>query len=38
MLQEGDRNILANIGKVIAALVIVTLCLIGLASYIGSIT
>jgi hypothetical protein len=38
MLQQGDRNILVNIGKVIAVLVIITFCLIGLASYIGSIS
>ena len=38
MLQEGDRNILVNVGKVIAMLVFVTFCLIGLAGYIGSIT
>lgn len=36
MLQEGDKTILVNIAKVIAVLVVVTITLIFVASYIGS--
>lgn len=36
MLQEGDKTILVNIAKVIAILVVVTIILIFVASYIGS--
>lgn len=38
MLQEGDKSILMNVAKVIAVLVVVTISLIILASYIGSVT
>jgi hypothetical protein len=35
MLQQGDKNILMNIAKVITVLVLVMFFLIGLASFIG---
>ena len=38
MLQEGDKTILVNVAKVIAVLVFIMFCLIGLASYISTIT
>ena len=36
MLQEGDKGILMNVAKVIAVLVVVTIILIFVASYIGA--
>lgn len=38
MLQEGDKSILINVAKVIAILVVVTISLIFLASYIASVS
>lgn len=36
MMQEGDKSILVNVAKVIAVLVVVTISLIFIASYVGS--
>lgn len=36
MLQEGDKGILVNVAKVIAALIVVTITLIFVAGYIGA--
>ncbi len=36
MLQAGDKNILVNVAKVIAVLVVIMFALMVVASYIGS--
>jgi len=36
MLQEGDKIILVNVAKVITVLIVIAVCLIFVASYIGS--